>query len=437
MINKIVSNSFDWGEPGVQLANYYLPNIKTAALPEAKKYLDSLKADDEKFYVLVVALGAGEYWGSNKNGDYFPESELINSYRTFEQGHAFIQHQNSDPQNAVGRVLKAFWNDKMKRVELIVEVSRSKASDILERLKNGETIDVSMGCKVDYDVCSICGHKSKNRLEYCYHLRSQMNAVLPDGRQVYAINPNPVFFDISFVRRGADPTAKVLEKVASVRQKQAEKKQSEIEKEVDAQGTKLIAERSSDWYNQIEQAILESQDMPPQLLEELCEFPLGDVVTTFTLLGVPLKPNEIAKLVGALQYLQPDKQVLIQLMRGKFEPKIAELASDVIKKRNLYKLSKCDVKKTASEGMNGNIYYGAYKEAADDTLNAVSTLPAVKRRRLIGEILRTLRDIFAGLGIMYLVLELERDYKLMKARSSMGLEQDEFTPYNWFRRETL
>lgn len=211
---------------------------------EAKKFIDSLEPTEEKFYCLVVALGAGEYWGPNRNGDYFKEEDLIKSYKTFEEGHVFRLHENKDPNKALGRVLKAFWNDRMKRVELILEVDRVKAHDILNRLMNNETVDVSMGCKVEYDVCSVCGHKSRTRAEYCDHLKYSMKKMLPDGTRVYAINPNPKFFDISFVRRGADPTAKVLLKVAEDESVAAmlpkQEKVSEMHKEIPAEHVQLI-----------------------------------------------------------------------------------------------------------------------------------------------------------------------------------------------------
>lgn len=221
--------------------------VKTAALiettSEAKEYISKLQPNDKYFYCLVVALGAGEYWGPNRNGDYFPEEELKKAYKTFEDAHVFRLHENKDPSKAYGKVIKTFWNDRMTRVELVIQVERHKAQDILERLLNNEPVDVSMGCKVEYDICSICGHKSKTRAEYCDHLKHHMNEILEDGRRVYAINPNPKFFDISFVRRGADPTAKVLLKVAedsAVALPNASIKTSEIRKEVPAEAVTLL-----------------------------------------------------------------------------------------------------------------------------------------------------------------------------------------------------
>jgi hypothetical protein len=104
----------------------------------------------------------------------------------------------------------------MHRVELILEVNKKApgAAAVVARIKSGEPLYVSMGCKVDYDVCSICGNMAKNRLEYCDHLKTSMGRILSDGRQVFTFNPDPVFFDISLVTRPADPTAFALDKMA-------------------------------------------------------------------------------------------------------------------------------------------------------------------------------------------------------------------------------
>jgi len=201
-----------------------------------RKYLSKLSKEDRKsnIYVLVNALGAGEYFGSNINSDYFPWNALSHEgndygFKTFETfAHAYQHHKNKDPTRAFGVPVLSVLNHPMKRVELIVRLNRVKAKEeqadgIITRIEGGEFPDVSMGCKVPFDVCSICGQKSKTRFDYCQHmmppaeLRSVYgpNKILPDGRRIYVINTQPKFFDISFVFIGADKTAKVMAKVAS------------------------------------------------------------------------------------------------------------------------------------------------------------------------------------------------------------------------------
>jgi inorganic pyrophosphatase len=216
--------------------------------PAVREFVKSgaAKNSDKGVYVLVSALGASEYWGSNVNGDDFPEAALIHSpkdwekllvtdveearkvgqsweygYPTFMGAHPYKHHVNKDPSRAFGRVELAVWNPKMKRVELVVFLDRELckkfgAEDVLDRIENGEFPDVSMGCKVPYDRCTICGNKSKTRKDYCSHALQEMNRIYPDGRKVAVINDYPKFFDISFVFIGADKSAKMLAKLAHV-----------------------------------------------------------------------------------------------------------------------------------------------------------------------------------------------------------------------------
>ena len=210
--------------------------------PKIADFVKTVRPSKHGIYVLVNAMGAGEIWGSNINGDHFPERELIHApsdweglsvhdmrrvgkdweygFPTFMGAHPYKHHVNKDPSRAFGRVDVAAWNPKMRRVELVVYLDRElckrfDAYDIIERIERGEFPDVSMGCKVPYDVCSICQHRSKTPKDYCDHAKNMMNAILPDGRKVFVYNPRPRFFDISFVFIGADKTAKVMAKLAS------------------------------------------------------------------------------------------------------------------------------------------------------------------------------------------------------------------------------
>ncbi|MCA8939759.1 MAG: hypothetical protein KDB07_08130 [Planctomycetes bacterium] len=215
--------------------------------PILQAFIQALKPDSNSTYVLVNAMGAGEWYGDNINGDYFPYSELVNhtdewlglpvddyqnrraaagkigwGYPTFINAHPFKHHVNKDPAKAYGEVMCAVWNERMKRVELVVRLDhelcrRNNGMDILNRILDGEFPDVSMGCKVPYDVCSICGNKARTKEDYCEHIRNRRMNRDPrgDGQRPYMINIRPRFFDISFVFIGADKTARTLMKIAS------------------------------------------------------------------------------------------------------------------------------------------------------------------------------------------------------------------------------
>ena len=204
--------------------------------PGMASYIRTLKPSAQKIYVLVNALGAGEYYGSNINNDFFEEAELcppkwegsnvkpgskeLTGYKTFYNAGVYRHHRNKDKLKSYGEIVFAIYNKRMHRVELIIEVDRAKAREmghggLLTILDSGAPTAISMGCRVLFDVCYICGNKSKTRADYCVHARTMMGVTLPDGRKVCVKNPDPRFFDLSFVLIGADRCGFSMTKVAN------------------------------------------------------------------------------------------------------------------------------------------------------------------------------------------------------------------------------
>lgn len=194
------------------------------------EYFKTIQPIPGHSFVYVLAVSDWEHYAENRNGDGFPNAPykpmasppwisqaetLSNWHHTFElYGNNYRHHVNKDPEKRVGKVVKSFWNDTMHRVELLIDLDDAKAPDLAERIKNGEFPPVSMGTKVAWDVCTICGNRAPTRAQYCDHLRFQMRDVI-NGVKVAALNPSPKFFDISWVIRPADPTAYMMKKVAN------------------------------------------------------------------------------------------------------------------------------------------------------------------------------------------------------------------------------
>jgi len=192
--------------------------VKSAAQKDIDDYVTSrLNPEPGKIYLHVNAMGAGEYYGSNKNGDWFPEEQLILYHKTFEEhGYVYRHHVNTDPATAIGRVLFAIYNYDMHRVEVVEEIFTDKAKDVVERIARGDYPSTSMACKTPWDQCSICGNQARSVKAYCEHLRKEMNRLYADGRRVMALNlAKLTFFDMSMVLRPADVTSSVLRKVAN------------------------------------------------------------------------------------------------------------------------------------------------------------------------------------------------------------------------------
>ena len=283
--------------------------------------------------LLIDAMGAGEYYGSNVNGDYFPEVALQHpgadyGYQTFmHYAYPFKHHVNKDPARAYGeKVTLSGYDPHMHRVLLIVRVNDSKCQDILQDLANGRYWDVSMGCRVPWDECSICKNRARNRGEYCAHLRYQMNKILQDGRRVCAYNWLPKFFDISFVTIGAEKASHVLKKVAGIvpnvvthsadigerfyskfadaEKAAVQKKRAAISKDVPSAPPANIQGATSDDKAKLNEFMTDAgvvkgqeQPLPPELLNELGGFPLRKVFATLGAMGIDLRPQEFQRII--------------------------------------------------------------------------------------------------------------------------------------------
>ena len=135
--------------------------------PALEKFLKGLKKSPSKIYVIVTALGSGEYYGANVNNDFYEEKELLNpnpqyGYTTFLTAGIFRFHLNKDKTKSFGIVVFATYNHRMHRVELVVEIDKALArthghESLVAALENGEHPSVSMGCRVKFDVCFPAG----------------------------------------------------------------------------------------------------------------------------------------------------------------------------------------------------------------------------------------------------------------------------------------
>jgi len=193
-------------------------SLGTFIPPKLAHHIREIEKNPDPNYVYLYdrALGAGEYYGANNNGDWFGEEMLRRDHESFEKSaRLYRHHQNKDPRNSIGEVLASAYNDPLHTVDLIIKAPLEKVAQDMDDFANGKQIQTSMGAKVPYDVCSVCGNKAKTRGQYCSHLRFNMLKLMPDGRQVFAKNEKGEFVDISIVLVHADPASVVLRKIAS------------------------------------------------------------------------------------------------------------------------------------------------------------------------------------------------------------------------------
>lgn len=187
-----------------------------------------------EMYVHQIALGASEKYAGNRNADRYSERMLISDTPSFKKyARAYREHLNTNPDKSYGVVKEAFYDPEVKRTELIVALNTNKEAadrnkgliaDLeLDDLEKYGEYAVSQSCRVPRDTCMACNNSARHRGEYCGPsqctkyggCRDNLGKSYEDGFRLEVDNPKCQFFDISRVRRGADPTAFCTGKVAN------------------------------------------------------------------------------------------------------------------------------------------------------------------------------------------------------------------------------
>jgi len=361
MIKYITYDSFDDNGRNIVPVNSIYQMNKTASsnyAPEIMKIILHLKRKPDRYYVVVNALGSYEIWGSNRNGDAFPEVGLAHKslrtdmgtpndygYKTFEYYAKFYKHHvNKDLKRSFGEIVFAHWNPILHRVELVIAIDTESGADIILALERGDQVAVSMGCRVKFDRCNICDNKAKTRTEYCKHAKNylgkiitkdianlwskELNKVILPGAQVFVYNDFPRFFDLSKVHIGADRISYVLGKAASngsviysvdiadaygITDDMVDKfaqvnKKSEIEKDIgalgpdDIDGNMQTANKVTLLRKALDEKVNASIAAEPKLPRNLINtmssaLPLSTVLSTLLGLGIHPKPEEFQRMV--------------------------------------------------------------------------------------------------------------------------------------------
>ena len=345
MITKVFESSSDWfnGEAVVQPLTKVASDLTKEAGYCYEEHIKDIKSEEGRTKLLVLALGAGEFFGTNRNGDYFPEQSLKDYHPTFVQfGNVHRNHDNKPTSKKYGTVEKSFYNEKMHRVELIVSIDNRECADIIQKLNYNEDIAVSMAAHLPYDECSICGHIRRKKGEECTHTKNELTKVLQDGRQVYYINWKPRFFDISFVFRPADRVAYVMKKVASDNTREYVpvdtiidntntfdisktaldklsfvKKLAVLEKRIQGIVAKKIEDKDVPSTNTLKMAT-PSESIPENILESLSKLPVATALGSLTEKGIVAKPDEFIRIIIRKKPKDDLMQSIVPLLKNIF-----------------------------------------------------------------------------------------------------------------------
>ena len=216
---KFTNNSdYDFGCPSVTLLKDTGRDlIKKASSAELFKGFHDKKKDPKQELLHLIAVGAYEGTGFNRNGDAFLEKDCEKNHHYFAKSDRAVHrhHKNKPEDPKFGNIKAAAYNKKMRRIELIVGIDKDKGADILHEQETKGNTNWSMASKQAHDVCSWCNHIAKTDKDRCSHIPDNIGEINKHGEMCGMINPDPRWFEISYVKRPADRIGMSLGKLAA------------------------------------------------------------------------------------------------------------------------------------------------------------------------------------------------------------------------------
>lgn len=163
---------------------------------------------------------------TNDNFDSFPAEEIRKSYKSFIGRPTFVNHNNQNHRRARGVIVDAVLHDDVNPdgsrdlwVECYHEVDAQTFPKLAQAIVAGEVARTSMGCDVEYSICSYCSNKAYTPNQYCAHIprlkgKRIRRTTASGGNEDILVSEICIglnFFENSLlVEEPADPTAWVV-----------------------------------------------------------------------------------------------------------------------------------------------------------------------------------------------------------------------------------
>lgn len=148
------------------------PNTKTGSIEEDGQKINRKYADYR------ISTGTDKF--INNNLDSWSRGVIKKSYQTFIGAHNFVEHIQVE-ELSKGRIIDAVLRDigDSLYVDILVATDR-KHGDLVKQIENGQMNAMSMGCSVDFTICTKCGHVAADETEMCNHVKYEKGNVFFD-----------------------------------------------------------------------------------------------------------------------------------------------------------------------------------------------------------------------------------------------------------------
>lgn len=124
---------------------------------------------DRRYPDYLVTVPTSQY--INNNFDAFERKLLLASFKTFVGGENYVEHVQL-PELSKGKIIDAAARDIGDSIYIdILVATHRKHADLVRSIGAREMTTLSMGCQVQYTICSRCGNVAEDELQMCNHIR--------------------------------------------------------------------------------------------------------------------------------------------------------------------------------------------------------------------------------------------------------------------------
>lgn len=146
-----------------------------------------IKSHPDSLFVKCFAIKADE---PNDNGDYFSIEELQKAASTFVGVPVFTNHQNTDINQARGKVIHSWWEPARNGIMIIARVDAEAYPQLARGIKEQYIVGTSMGCQVHHSLCSICHNYAETPDQYCSCIKERKTRLITAKKQKCKFHKN-------------------------------------------------------------------------------------------------------------------------------------------------------------------------------------------------------------------------------------------------------
>lgn len=150
-----------------------VPGVKTGS-----KIVEGSSTINRKYADYRVTSETDKY--INNNLDCWSRGVIKKSFKTFVGAHNFVEHVQVE-ELSKGRIIDAVLRDVGESIYVDILVATDKKhTELVDSIVKGEMNAMSMGCSVDFTICTRCGHVAADEPQMCPHVKYEKGNVFYD-----------------------------------------------------------------------------------------------------------------------------------------------------------------------------------------------------------------------------------------------------------------